>query len=66
MPDRYARAKKMRERAAEFSEMACEARDPVVHAELVRLNTLYIGQAERLEGGEDLPTDPGEQTSTAK
>ena len=50
----------MRQRAAEFGRLAESARDPVVQGELVRLVILYEGQADRLERGEDLPTDPGE------
>ena len=55
------RAKRMRDRAAMFQQMASESGDPVVHAELKRLVVLYIAQAERIETGEELPTDPGEQ-----
>ena len=50
----------MRKRAAEFMRLATEARDPVIHAELVRLATLYEAQAAKLARGETLPTDPGE------
>jgi hypothetical protein len=54
------RAKQMRERAAAFAELAKGARDSVVHAELQRLAVLYEGQAQRIERGEDLASDPGE------
>jgi hypothetical protein len=54
------RAKRMRERAAEFARLANEARDPVIHAELVRLATLYEAQAKTIERGAELPSDPGE------
>jgi hypothetical protein len=54
------RAEQMRARAAEFARMAREARDSVIHAELLRLAVLYEAQANRLERGEDQPPDPGE------
>jgi hypothetical protein len=54
------RASRMRERAAEFATLAKAARDPVVHAELGRLAMLYEAQAQRIEAGKDLPSDPGE------
>jgi hypothetical protein len=54
------RAERMRERAGAFERMAMEARDPVLQAELKRLSILYAAQAERIEHGEDLPSDPGE------
>ena len=54
------RSDEMRRRAARFEQMADEARDPVIHAELHRLALLYLAQAERIEHGEDQPSDPGE------
>jgi hypothetical protein len=54
------RAKKMRERAAEFARLALGARDAIIHAELHRLALLYDAQADRLERGTDQPSDPGE------
>jgi hypothetical protein len=54
------RARKMRDRAAEFAKLAREAGDPVIHAELQRLALLYEAQAARINRGEDQPSDPGE------
>jgi hypothetical protein len=54
------RAKKMRERAAEFARLAETSQDSVIHAELHRLALLYEAQADRIERGDDQPSDPGE------
>jgi hypothetical protein len=42
------------------ADQAKAARDPVIHAELGRLAMLYEAQAQRIEAGKDLPSDPGE------
>jgi hypothetical protein len=54
------RAKKMRERAAEFARLAETSNDSVIHAELHRLAVLYIAQTDRIERGGDQPSDTGE------
>ena len=59
-PHMNERAKRMRERAAEFTRLANGARDPVIKAELVRLSLLYEAQAKEIECGVELPADPGE------